>query len=104
VRTCAAIRSSGRAPSAGVPNSQASSSFLASSMVVPSSAVTSRPFHGAVILRSASLRSASSPKILRMACSPGSLRAWENALPAGVPVPGLNRRPGSPDAVARMAS
>ena len=35
-----------------------------------------------------------------MTCSPSSFRAWENAQPAGAWVPGLNRRPGSPNAVA----
>ena len=87
-----------------MPNSQASASFRASSIVVPSMAVTSRSFHRDVIPRSASLRSASSSKILRMACSPSSLRAWDSALPAGTPVPGLNRRPGSLNAFASTAS
>jgi hypothetical protein len=104
VRTCAAIRSSGLTPSQEVPNSQASASLRASSIVVPSSAVTSRPFHSAVIPRSASDRSASSSKIFRMACSPSSFLAWENALPAGTAGPGLNRRPGTSNAFASTAS
>jgi hypothetical protein len=76
----------------------------ASSIVVPSMAVTSRPFHRAVIPSSASGRAASSSKIFRMTCSPSSLRAWENALPAGTSVPGLSRSPGSPNAFASTAS
>jgi hypothetical protein len=87
-----------------MPNSQASASFLASSIVVPSIAVTSRPFHSAVIPSSASPRPASSSKIFRMACSPSSFRAWENALPAGTSAPGLSRRPGRPNALASTAS
>lgn len=101
MRTCAAIRSSGLAPSAGSPNASASTSFLASSIVVPSRAVTSRPFHRIPSPGSASLRAASSSNRRFMTCSPSSLRACENALPTGTCVPGLNRKPGSPNAVAK---
>ena len=46
VRTCAVTRSTGRARSAeGTPDSPSRTSLRASSMVVPSIAVTSRPFH-----------------------------------------------------------
>jgi hypothetical protein len=104
VRTCAAIRSSGLAPSAGMPNSPLRALSRGNSIVVPSIAVTSSPFHSAVIPSSVSARSASSSKILRMACSPGSFLACENALAAGTCAPGRNRRPGSRNALASTAS
>ena len=97
-------RSSGRAPSAGMPNSPSSTPFLPSSIVVPSRAVTSRPFHSRPIPRSASATAASSSKILFMACSPSSFLAWENALPEGTSAPGRGFRPGSPNAVASTVS
>ncbi|MFI5086744.1 MAG: hypothetical protein ACHP7K_12525, partial [Actinomycetales bacterium] len=50
------------APSAGVPNPSSSTPFLASSIVVPSMAVTSRPFHSRPMPRSASAAAASSSK------------------------------------------
>ncbi len=104
MRTCAVTRSSGRAPSAGVPNSPSSTPFLASSIVVPSMAVTSMPFHSRPIPRSASVTAASSPKTLFMTCSPSSFLAWENALPDGISAPGRRFRPGSPNAVASTLS
>jgi hypothetical protein len=72
--------------------------------VVPSIAVTSRPFHSRPIPRSASATAASSSKILFMACSPSSFLACDNAGPVGVPAPGLSLRPGSPTAVASTLS
>ena len=90
-------RSSGRAPSAGVPNSPSSTPLLASSIVVPSSAVTSRPFHSRPIPRSASATAASSSKILCMTCSPSSFLAWENALPEGTSAPGRGPQAGQPE-------
>ena len=97
-------RSTGRARSAGVPNSPSTTSFLPSSIVVPSIAVTSRPFHSRPIPRSASGTAASSSKTLFMTCSPSSFLAWENALPDGIPAPGRSRRPGSPNAAASTLS
>ena len=97
-------RSSGRAPSAGVPNPSSSTSFLASSIAVPSIAVTSRPFHRRPIPRSASVTAASSSNRRCMTCSPSSFLAWENALPDGISAPGTDRRPGSPNAVASTVS
>jgi hypothetical protein len=78
--------------------------FLPASIVVPSIAVTSRPFHSRPIPRSASATAASSSKIRFMTWPPSSFLAWENALPDGTSAPGGRRRPGSPNAVASTAS
>ena len=65
--------------------------------MVPSIAVTSRPFHSRPMPRSASATAASSSKILFMTCSPSSLRACDNAGPVGVSVPGPEVQAGQPE-------
>ena len=94
------IRSNGRAQSAELANSPSSTPLRASSIVVPSIAVTSRPFHSRPIPRSASATAASSSNRLCMTCSPSSFLACENALPDAISAPGPDRRTGSPNAVA----
>jgi hypothetical protein len=91
-------------PPDGTPNASASSSLLNSSIVVPSSPVTSIPCQVAPMPSSRSVRAASISKTRRITCSPSSMRALDSAGPDGVTAPGFTGIPGIANVLAKIMS